>query len=216
MQGQPEVAGNLFGGRLELAVRYAELLCEQAVPRGLLGPREAERVWTRHLINSAAIAPLLAIGSTLLDLGSGAGVPGVPLAIARPDLSVVLLDSVQRRVDFLREVVLALGLEDVRVVHARAEELAGRLRTDAVVARAVAPMDRLVRWGWPLVRPGGQLLAIKGASVAAELSGVRWPTDRIGAPEVLRCGAELSESPTTVVRLRRRVRRRTGSGGGPS
>jgi 16S rRNA (guanine527-N7)-methyltransferase len=163
----PPSAARVFGDRLATACRYAELLCGEGVLRGVIGPREAPRIWSRHLLNGAALAELVPQQARVLDVGSGAGLPGIPLALARPDLDVTLVEPLARRVAFLEEVVATLEL-DVRIVRARAEELAPAT-ADIVVARAVAPLDRLVRAALPLVRPAGALLAVKGASAQREL-----------------------------------------------
>jgi 16S rRNA (guanine527-N7)-methyltransferase len=163
----PGVAA-VFGSAWPQLQRYAEMLANAGVVRGLLGPREVPRLWDRHLLNSAQIAPAFPPGSRVCDLGSGAGLPGVVLALARPDLDLVLLEPLLRRTRFLDEVVSELGLERVRVVRGRAEEQVGA-DFDAVTARAVAPLDRLARWALPMCRPGGVLVAMKGASAADEL-----------------------------------------------
>jgi len=160
----------IFGARLTLASRYADLLCSAGVERGLIGPREAERIWTRHLLNSAAVAPLIPVGAHVVDVGSGAGLPGVPIALARADVHVTLTEPMARRVQFLAEVVADLALP-LQVVRARAEELTTRY--DVVVARAVAPLARLVALAVPLLAAGGQLLALKGRSVHDEVTDAR-------------------------------------------
>ena len=166
----PPSASALFGDRLPLAVQYADWLAGEGVRRGIIGPHEAERIWPRHLINCGVVAALLAPGSLVVDLGSGAGLPGVALAVARPDIRVVLVESLLRRTTFLGEVVSALGLGAVTVRRARAEELAkARLDADVVTARAVAPMARLCRWAAPLLSPRGCLIALKGDGIAEEL-----------------------------------------------
>ena len=166
----PPAAASAFGDRLALAERYAELLCGQGVVRGLIGPREPGRIWTRHLLNSAALASFLAEGATVTDLGSGAGLPGIPLALARPDLTMTLLEPQSRRMRFLELVRAELDLE-LTLVQARAED--GPSGADIVVARAVAPLPRLLELAIPLLRPGGTLLAHKGARAAAELAEAR-------------------------------------------
>jgi 16S rRNA (guanine527-N7)-methyltransferase len=161
----------MFGDRLPLAERYAGWLVGPGVERGLIGPHEGERLWDRHLVNCAAAAALIPMGSSVVDLGSGAGLPGIVLAIARPDLAVTLVESMLRRTAFLEVVVADLGLTGVQVRRARAEELKKpRLQADVVSARAVAPVDRLAALAAPLLRPGGQLLALKGAGVVEEVS----------------------------------------------
>lgn len=200
-------AASLFGERLGLAEAYAEMLVTDGVVRGLIGPRETVRIWDRHLLNCAVVGELIQPGACLVDVGSGAGLPGVVLAIARPDLSVVLIEPMARRTAFLTEVVSALGLDGgVTVLRARAEESAGRLPAgpaDVVTARAVAPLGRLARWCLPLLAPGGRLLALKGASAAEEIAAHQDAVRRSGGgPPALRvCGAGLIEPPTTVVEI---------------
>lgn len=192
-----------FGERAPLADRFAEVLATDGVARGLLGPREVDRIWERHLFNCAAIAPLIPTGARVIDVGSGAGLPGIVLAIARPDLSVVLVEPLLRRVDFLMEVCSSLNLSAVSVRRARAEDAAD-LQAPAVVARAVAPLDRLLGWCLPLVQPGGRLLAMKGRSAAEELAASTAALRAARATgTVVQVGAELG-SPTYVVSLRRR------------
>jgi 16S rRNA (guanine527-N7)-methyltransferase len=157
-----------FGDAWPKLQRYADLLADAGVVRGLIGPREVPRLWERHLVNCAQIAPAFDRDVRVCDLGSGAGLPGVVLALARPDLDVTLLEPLLRRTNFLTEVVEELALPKVHVVRGRAEEHVGA-DFDAVTARAVAPLDRLARWALPMCRPGGMLLAMKGASAAAEL-----------------------------------------------
>ncbi|MFB9234632.1 16S rRNA (guanine(527)-N(7))-methyltransferase RsmG [Plantactinospora siamensis] len=212
----------MFGDRLPVAGAYAELLATDGVLRGLIGPREAPRIWDRHLLNCAAVADLIPADQLVVDVGSGAGLPGLVLAIARPDLRVVLVEPLARRTSFLSEAVVALDLADsVEVVRARAEEYAaGAARpADVVTARAVAPLDRLAGWCLPLLAPGGRLLALKGASAAEEVAAHRAAVDRLGggAPRLHRCGAGVIDPPATVVEIiRERVlpARRAARGGG--
>ena len=166
----PPAAATVFGDYLPVITRYAELLATAGVERGLIGPREAPRLWERHLLNSAGLLELLEDGASVADLGSGAGLPGLVLAIARPDLTVILIEALLRRSTFLEEVKAELGLRNVIVRRARGEELHGRLEVDVVVARAVAPLDRLAGWALPLLRPGGRLLALKGDRADDELA----------------------------------------------
>src|SRR3954447_14587324 len=153
IEAVPAPAAKVFGSRLPLAVRYAELLGTVAVERGLIGPREGGRIWSRHLLNSAVVEDLVPIDARVVDVGSGAGLPGLALALARPDLQVALVEPLLRRTEFLTEAVRALELADrVRVVRGRAEDGATRLAVGGaaiVVARAVAPLDRMVRWCLP-------------------------------------------------------------------
>jgi 16S rRNA (guanine527-N7)-methyltransferase len=195
----------LFAQRLPLAQRYADLLATDGVVRGLIGPREAPRIWDRHLLNSAAVMEMVPDNSSVIDVGSGAGLPGIPLALARPDLTVVLVESLARRTVFLVEAVEALGLADRVSVHrGRAEEIAGKIiLADVVTARAVAPLDRLAAWCLPLTEVGGRLLAIKGASAAEEVATHRAAIGRLGGgtPTVRQCGEGLLGEPTTVVEV---------------
>ena len=199
----PPAAETLFGPGLARAVAYAELLAEHGVERGLIGPREVERLWDRHLLNSAVIAEVLPRSARVVDLGSGAGLPGIPLAIARPDLSVTLLESMARRVEWLEHVASTLGL-DVTIVRGRAEEPAVKQRVngaDVVVARAVAPLARLCEWSLPLLRSGGSLVAMKGASAAEEVARDRQAVMRAGGtePRIESCGVGVLNDPATVV-----------------
>jgi 16S rRNA (guanine527-N7)-methyltransferase len=175
----PPVAADLLGERLDAMVRYGDLLADVGLHRGLIGPREVPRLWERHLLNCAVAADLFGPGSTLVDVGSGAGLPGMVLAICRPDLDVVLAEPLLRRATFLTEAVSALGLDNVRIERIRAEQMAGGV--DAVTARAVAPLDRLARWSLPLLRPGGRLVALKGASAHREVQAALPVLERLGA-----------------------------------
>lgn len=205
----PACAAEVFGERIELARRYAELLAGPGVERGLLGPREVDRLWERHILNSAVVGELIERDARVVDVGSGAGLPGLPLAIARPDLSVTLVEPMQRRIEFLTEAVAALGL-DVAVVRGRAEDpgvRTGAGGADAVVSRAVADLGKLTRWSLPLLRPGGRMLALKGERAEAEVAENRTAMARLGATgvEVVRCGAGYLRPPTTVVSAVRAV-----------
>lgn len=156
--------------RLPLVLGYAESLATAGVVRGLIGPREVPRIWSRHIVNCALLAPLLPPGSGVCDIGSGAGLPGVVVAIARPDVQVTLVEPLLRRTTFLSEIVEALGLVNVEVVRGRAEALHGARRFDVVTSRAVAPLPRLLDWSMPLVHPHGELIAMKGARVHDEVA----------------------------------------------
>lgn len=197
------VGRQLFGERYELAVQYEEILRTDGVERGLVGPRESGRMWERHLLNCAALGPAVPTGSTVVDVGSGAGLPGLVLAISRPDLSICLVEPLLRRATFLTEVVQRLGLSGVEVRRARAEAMHGRLLVDVVTARAVAPLERLAGWSLPLLRPGGVLLALKGARAPDELAAAESALPRLGGEfwsvEVL--GQGLVDPPVRVVRI---------------
>ncbi|GAA1850012.1 16S rRNA (guanine(527)-N(7))-methyltransferase RsmG [Asanoa iriomotensis] len=201
----PAVASVVFGDRLPLAARYASLLATDGVVRGLIGPREAPRLWDRHLLNCAVMTDLIPSGASVIDVGSGAGLPGIVLAVARPDLSVVLVEPLARRTAFLAEVVTALGLDAVvTVVRGRAEEVRAAVDpADVVTARAVAPLDRLAGWCLPLTAPGGRLLALKGASASDEIAEHQTAIGRLGGatPVVRQCGVGLVDPPTTVVEI---------------
>ena len=189
--------------------RYAELLATAGVERGLIGPREVPRLWDRHLLNCAVAVPLVPEGADVIDVGSGAGLPGIVWAIVRSDITVTCLEPLQRRATFLEEVVTELGLTGrVKVVRARAEDIVrGRgpvtsLRARVVTARAVAPLERLAGWTVPLVQPGGELLALKGRSAAEEIEASRSVLERLGIVEVaiVECGEGLVDPATIVVR----------------
>src|SRR5687768_6304705 len=200
-------AKKVFGDHYDKAVAFTALLTEHGVERGLIGPREVHRLWERHILNSAVVAELLPQGSRVVDVGSGAGLPGIPLAIARPDLELTLREPMARRVAWLTECVDALGL-NVAVVRGRAEEPPVREQlgdSDVVTARAVAPLERLTRWCLPLLRPGGRLVALKGESAAEELERDAAAVRRAGGvrPRVVTCGGEVLELPTTVVLVER-------------
>jgi 16S rRNA (guanine527-N7)-methyltransferase len=199
----PPGAAALLGAAVPAAERYAALLTGPGVERGLIGPAEAARIWERHILNCAAVAELVPARCVLADLGSGAGLPGIVLALLRPEAEVLLIESSARRAAFLSECVAELGLTRARVIRGRAEELAGEVRADVVTARAVAPLARLAGWAVGLCRPGGTVLAIKGASAAAEVAESGPELRRIGATDlaVLQVGSGKVDPPATVVRF---------------
>ncbi|GAA2966136.1 MULTISPECIES: 16S rRNA (guanine(527)-N(7))-methyltransferase RsmG [Streptomyces] len=200
----PEEARAVFGEFFPEAVRYAELLADAGVKRGLIGPREVPRLWGRHLLNCAVLSEAVPEGVTVCDVGSGAGLPGIPLALVRPDLKITLLEPLLRRTNFLQEVVELLGLDHVTVVRGRAEEVLGTLPpVHVVTARAVAPLDRLAGWGVPLLRPYGEMLALKGGTAEEEIQGARAALSKLGVveTEVLHVGEGVVEPMSTVVRV---------------
>jgi 16S rRNA (guanine527-N7)-methyltransferase len=199
----PDEAHPVFGPRLPQAAAFADLLASEGVTRGLIGPREASRLWDRHLLNCAVVSDLLPEGVDVCDLGSGAGLPGLVLAIRRPDLQVTLVEPLLRRTTFLAEAVVTLGLDNVVVRRYRAEELHGAVEFSVVTSRAVAPLPRLLEWSMPLVRRGGEMLAMKGSSAGEEVAAAsamlrRW-TD--GNVEIARVGVGQISLPSTVVRV---------------
>jgi 16S rRNA (guanine527-N7)-methyltransferase len=200
----PVMATQVFPpNRLGLVERYAEMLATDGVVRGLIGPREVPRLWDRHLVNCGLLAPLAPAGATVADLGSGAGLPGLVLAIGRPDLRVTLVEPMARRVTFLEEARDRLGLDNVEVVRGRAQEWRDERRFDVVTARALAALTRLVDWGLPLLAEHGVLLAMKGSSVRDEIEIAAAELRRWRATaEIVRLSVPGS-SVTTVVRVAR-------------
>lgn len=200
VEPRPAVADEIFGDRVGLAQSYANALVRDGEVLGLLGPLEYPRLWTRHVINSALIAPLL--HGEVGDVGSGAGLPGIPLAIARPDVMFTLIEPMERRYRWLVEQVAILGLDNVSVIRARAEEISESVAFDQVTARAVAALSKLLPWTVPLVKYGGEILLLKGRSAEAEIAKAakvirRYELDDIRVEEV---GEGLDTEPTRVVR----------------
>jgi len=190
-----------FGSDLVPINRYIDLLGTWGIERGLMGPREAPRLWDRHILNCAVVTPRIPLGATVADVGSGAGLPGLVWAIARPDLKVTLIEPLLRRTTFLTEAIDELGLANVSVVRARADEISDAF--DVVTARAVADLGRLVSWCLPLVRPGGVLLALKGESVSAEVAMWTEAMRRDGATDIVVASYGDVAMPTTVVEVSR-------------
>jgi 16S rRNA (guanine527-N7)-methyltransferase len=214
----PEEARALFGAAIDRAAAYAELLAVEGTLRGLIGPREVPRLWERHLLNCAVVAELLPAGARIVDVGSGAGLPGIVLALVRPDVTVTLLEPLARRAAFLAECRERLDLGNATVRRGRGEEPAVMVElagADVVTARAVAPLDRLLGWCLPLLRPGGQLLALKGDAAETELAAAAPALARFGgaAARVVRCGASVVSPPTTVVTVTRGTVRTKARGG---
>ncbi len=195
----------MFSRRLPLAEEFADLLAREATVRGLIGPREVPRLWERHILNCAVVTDLIPEGSTVCDIGSGAGLPGIALAIRRPDLRVTLVEPLLRRTTFLDLATSTMELTNVSVHRGRAEELHGEAVFDVVTSRAVAPMDRLTRWSMPLVSDGGLFLAMKGVSAQQELESAAQLIGRLGGadPRVLSVGGDWVTPPVTVVSIRK-------------
>jgi 16S rRNA (guanine527-N7)-methyltransferase len=205
----------VFAERLPLAVRFAEILADTGVSHGLIGPREVPRLWDRHVLNCAVVADAFEPDARVIDVGSGAGLPGLALAIVRPDLEVHLVEPMLRRTQWLTGVVAELGLGSVTVHRGRAEELAGTVSAPYATARAVARLDKLARWCVPLLEPGGTLVAMKGRSAAQELAEDRAALVKLGLVDavVREHGSDVLDEPVLTVDLRFEPRRRGGRGG---
>lgn len=197
-------AEQIFGDRLDLAKRYVEHLATSGIERGLIGPREVPRLWSRHVLNCAVVAELIDDGARVADVGSGAGLPGLCLAIARPDLYLTLIEPLERRVVWLEEVVMDLGLDNVEIIRARAEQAVEKVDCDVVTARAVSALNTLAPLTIPLLGGTGELLAIKGRSAEDEISRAAKTIKKLGGiqTEVLTAGAGILSEPTTVVRVK--------------
>jgi 16S rRNA (guanine527-N7)-methyltransferase len=206
----PEAARALYGDALDDAARYVARLAADGVSRGLIGPREVPRLWERHVLNSAAVAEAVPDGARVVDVGSGAGLPGIPLGLARPDVALTMVEPMARRVEFLEEAVAELG-RPWRVVRGRAEErsvVAAVGPVDVVTARAVAALPRLVQWCRGLLRPGVSLVALVGARAVAELPAMLPELEAAGMRDIRprAVGAALGEAATTVVVMTRGTR----------
>lgn len=202
----PDSALTVYGQRLPVAIRYAGILADTGVSHGLIGPREVERVWERHVLNCAVVESLIPEGATVVDVGSGAGLPGLAIAIARPDLTIHLVEPMARRVAWLDDAVAMLDLTGVFVHRGRADEV--DVTGSVVTARAVSKLSTLAGWMAPLAEDGALMLALKGASAADELTRDRAAATRAGWTdfEVVTAGDEVLDQPTTVIRARRHVR----------
>lgn len=198
-----EAAQKVFGDRLPVAQRYVQHLASSGIERGLIGPREVPRLWERHVLNCAVVQELIEQSATVADIGSGAGLPGLCLAIARPDLSLTLIEPLERRVIWLTEVVEDLGLENVDIMRSRAEQAVGYVEADYVTARAVSALVGLLDITLPILRGTGQLLALKGRTATEEITKAKKKLNKYGArkTEILLAGEDLLEEPTTVVRV---------------
>lgn len=201
----PERSRELLGVGYDACVKFAEMLARHGEERGLIGPRELPRLWARHIVNSAVVLPYLPDQGTVADVGSGAGLPGIVLAAARPDLAFHLIEPMERRVTWLREVATELGLENVEVYQRQAQELHGSQSYEAVTARAVAALDKLLRWTWPLIAPRGELLAMKGQRAAIEVEAAAPVLRRLKAvsTEVVEVDLLSDGELTRLVRVRK-------------
>ena len=200
----PAVAAEIFGDRLDLAQRYHDSLATTAAERGFIGPKEVSRLWSRHILNCAVVADAFGPDHKIADIGSGAGLPGIALAITRPDLQITLIEPLLKRSTYLGEISDELNLGNVTVIRGRAEEQGALTGTfDAVTSRAVAPLGKLAGWSLPLVRPGGSMIAMKGASVGEELerdAKLIAKAEGVDA-EIFTAGDGVLEQPTTLIRV---------------
>lgn len=202
IEAEPAAAAEVFGERIALARAYTADLAVRGVELGLIGPLEPARIWSRHVLNSAVIAPLM--HGRVGDVGSGAGLPGVVLAIARPDVQFVLIEPMERRTVWLAEQVSTLSLDNVEIVRSRGEEWSGAGSLDVVTARAVSALRTLVPWTAPLLRDGGELVLLKGANASAEIDAAakQIRAHRLSEVRVEVVGENLLAEPTRVVRAR--------------
>lgn len=199
----PPSAARIFGPRLAMAEAFAAILADTGVAHGLIGPREVSILWERHVLNCAVVSEAFPESAELVDVGSGAGLPGLALAIARPDLRVHLVEPMLRRTNWLADTVAALGLDGVEVHRGRAEEFHGRLTVPFATARAVARIDKLARWTFPLLQDGGTLVALKGSQAAEELEAEEPVLRRLGlaTARVHAYGAQALDVPTVTIEL---------------
>jgi 16S rRNA (guanine527-N7)-methyltransferase len=202
LEQEPAAAADLFGDRIELARSFTAELARRGEERGLIGPLELPRLWTRHILNSALLAPLLEADGRVADVGSGAGLPGLVLAVARPDVAFTLIEPMERRCDWLNAESERLGLDNVTVLRGRAEDVADSVVVDQVTARAVSALSKLIPLTVPLVRSGGQLILMKGARVDEEIEKARKVIlrKRLTDVEVLELGDGVVEETTRVFR----------------
>ncbi len=204
-EAEPEGVGSYFGFQRNAMRYFVELLCHEGLERGLVGPKEPARIWSRHILNCAVLSDFLPECTSVADVGSGAGLPGLVLAIARPDLDVILIESMDKRCQWLEWVSAELDLDNVRVLRARAEDLHGKERFPFVTARAVGNLSILLDWVAPLVRPKGTMLFLKGESVAGEVEAAKqhnvFRKCHVTFPEILEVATPVTGEITRVARL---------------
>jgi 16S rRNA (guanine527-N7)-methyltransferase len=200
-EAEPESAKAIFGPQIEKARAFAQNLANDSDDLGLLGPRELDKLWSRHILNSAVVAETVKAGDLVADVGSGAGLPGIPMAIALPEAHFVLIEPMERRSTWMLEVIQELGLANVEVRRARAEEVLD-LKFDIVTARAVAALGKLLRLTVPLLKPGGSLIALKGSKAADEIEAAKKLQKKLGIAlfEIQTCGEKFLAEPTSVVK----------------
>jgi 16S rRNA (guanine527-N7)-methyltransferase len=200
-EAEPAAAVAIFGDQIDQARSFAQTLANDSDELGLLGPRELDKLWSRHILNSAVVAELVKPGDKVADVGSGAGLPGIPMAIARPDAEFVLIEPMERRSNWMLQVVEDLGLKNVRILRSRAED-ATEQDFDIVTARAVAALDKLLKMCVPLLKPGGALIALKGSKAAEEIANAKKLEKKLGISsfEILVCGEKFLSEPTSVVK----------------
>jgi len=200
-EAEPESAKAIFGPHIEKARAFAQTLANDSDDLGLLGPRELDKLWSRHILNSAVVAETVKPGDHVADVGSGAGLPGIPMAIALPGAHFVLIEPMERRSNWMLEVIQELGLTNVEVRRSRAEEVLN-LKFDIVTARAVAALDKLLRLTVPLLKPGGSLIALKGSKAAEEIVAAKKLQKKLGIAsfEIQICGEKFLAEPTSVVK----------------
>ena len=200
-EAEPAAAVAIFGDQIDQARSFAQTLANDSDELGLLGPRELDKLWSRHILNSAVVAELVSPGDKVADVGSGAGLPGIPMAIARPDADFVLIEPMERRSSWMLEVVEDLGLKNVRILRSRAEDVTEQ-DFDIVTARAVAALDKLLKMCVPLLKPGGALIALKGSKAAEEIANSKKLEKKLGISsfEILVCGEKFLPEPTSVVK----------------
>jgi 16S rRNA (guanine527-N7)-methyltransferase len=200
-EAEPESAKAIFGPQIEKARAFAQKLANDSDDLGLLGPRELDKLWSRHILNSAVVAETVRAGDLVADVGSGAGLPGIPMAIVLPEAHFVLIEPMERRSNWMLEVIDGLGLTNVEVRRARAEEVLD-LKFDIVTARAVAALDKLLRLTVHLLKPGGSLIALKGSKAAEEIEAAKKLQKKLGIAsfEIQICGEKFLAEPTSVVK----------------